>query len=1432
MAVSVLQMMLAITPATLDQASSLLERTDPVSPIEYPPIPCRTTSSIAATGPERAARDIMREKVSEPVANVQPAFDLAAIARTMRLAEIHRRRRTQAEIAFRDLQIVVTKATRLTTAARHVQRTLTDCLRAEDKYSFARLNNGYADVCKKLTSTPKRSYLAESWSGSQQRLETGNAGLGFLVELSPTSQAQVIEILTNLRYDGGFIAKRLGNLTSKQLSVLLPDGGTSRSSGSIFGGLSRASTRSKQPLGYLVDHLLDDISTSRYRTPLETLVHIHVPVAHDSPGSAAHLRVWAETCAILIQDRRLAGARLLPSLLDIWASHVPWTGKEKLCSWLLRTLRRGHFLLEPNRPSFSARVHGQPEVDAAARAEVFYTECVAELLDVLGDKTGSSAIPDGAMMLCHAVYDALHLSPANQNGLASFVLTRWLFASFLPDLLVSPESHGLLIDHHISDLARQRIFSEIALRAQKTVSDVYHDRPFAQPAVPEMRTLTLRLAAQLETAALPTLDRTATSRTVEESSGYTFVNISAPDALTVMKVLYPPSDTANTTTDPSEIRSSASSVSGFSLFRATDFTEQQWTATPYNLPGAEYFTTLFSAPNMEQPASPVPPADVTDVLAFRRARDELANLVTSTDASADGTWSLLIAQDDERRLDNHDTRMLDSMFGLRNESLENQESGLLQVDASVSAYSAVTMLLRQWKAITPHPSASGKDCWARSPDLLSSVLDQVDAQRGDCELGFDFAGAHRWTQIGEAFESHQDADGSTALSDHITAIASDARRNIDSSLADIRQYELWETAYHALLPATYDCMIVPTKLCAQLRTKMWYYADVRTTGVYDNLRSVASALRTLHNAQRCTRSEGPESRSARSARSVASSSLAASAGQWKSENLVLDLLGVTAAHGGPNKLNDVQVKQVQAWRKRNGVHFVCVGEERLHKFCMEIQKCVDHFTTIGTLEDTMQYRTNRASSQQQSSLHLTKADASPVPHASLRHRMDSLVLQTHIAPSIDSVSSASHTLSNASSREYFDSRSPTLTSKSSATFWSPTLSEAHSPSSTTSLGSCAPAARAEEVHSKGADDTADLLSLRKGFTALLLSEIGDVLFGQGSETDQAFWTGVGGELTEKHLCYARANFEEGDETSNLGRMHLQRSRRRPFDYYAAFRQLFMLFANADDPYSKLEYLAKVQDLIPSFIALSTQRQDLNVELAEAPVLPTGASLPLPEHGSGGDASIDGLYHLFADRTIRPPHIFRDLQYIASLLPSSILDAQPEGKAFWNAVAAVTRIKKEMCRIYIETADKIIDFHTNARGHSRSSSQAQQQRDEASFASPSRTPPLESTTQYTMSDAAHLLQIAAKEGSPVAQRELATLYLTHPDLMDKVLAPWALPKEVFRGDIEGRSRRERDTERYDPGTMCVAIHWMVKAAEGGDALAKAHLRQREEMEKLG
>ena len=182
--------------------------------------------------------------------------------------------------------------------------------------------------------------------------------------------------------------------------------------------------------------------------------------------------------------------------------------------------------------------------------------------------------------------------------------------------------------------------------------------------------------------------------------------------------------------------------------------------------------------------------------------------------------------------------------------------------------------------------------------------------------------------------------------------------------------------------------------------------------------------------------------------------------------------------------------------------------------------------------------------------------------------------------------------------------------------------------------------------------------------------------------------------------------------------------------------------------------------------------------------------------------------------------------------------------------------------------------------------------------PSAEPPLASSislSRYTMADAAAMLLITAKEGDAVAERELATFYLSEPDLLPLAIAPLTRPRDVFKADLiasvsagsnssstgsvntgrsgsvgssntvggvmvgdgmNGTSRNDifrasgrasglsrsrggvsgnhgatDDKARSDPVTMCVAQHWMELSARGGDRLARKFLLSKDEMERI-
>lgn len=252
--------------------------------------------------------------------------------------------------------------------------------------------------------------------------------------------------------------------------------------------------------------------------------------------------------------------------------------------------------------------------------------------------------------------------------------------------------------------------------------------------------------------------------------------------------------------------------------------------------------------------------------------------------------------------------------------------------------------------------------------------------------------------------------------------------------------------------------------------------------------------------------------------------------------------------------------------------------------------------------------------------------------------------------------------------------------------------------------------------------------------------------------------------------------------------------------------------------------------------------------------------------SSGAASTDlitsELQRLFRDAGIRPKSLFRDLQLIASFVPASILDKPERGKAFWNTGLAALKLKSEVCRTMVEMADEVIAAYARSRKSTNESNTLPEVKPSATG-----TPPPPSTT-YKLNDAGKMWAITAKEGFPTAQRELALFYLSNPEFVERTTLPLCKPREVFKQTVMeryGRSERTRASSgvagpaglanagmntramgpanasadgpvlsgkdgdvRNDVGLMCVAVHWMEAAEQGGDELATSFLRQNEFM----
>ncbi|KAK3062098.1 hypothetical protein LTS18_004826 [Coniosporium uncinatum] len=373
-----------------------------------------------------------------------------------------------------------------------------------------------------------------------------------------------------------------------------------------------------------------------------------------------------------------------------------------------------------------------------------------------------------------------------------------------------------------------------------------------------------------------------------------------------------------------------------------------------------------------------------------------------------------------------------------------------------------------------------------------------------------------------------------------------------------------------------------------------------------------------------------------------------------------------------------------------------------------------------------------------------------------------------------------------------------------------------------------------------------------------------------------------------------------------------------FPYNVAFRRLLRRFATHPNPFSKLHALFELEQLIVASLSSKSGRsyssrketlptvpqsptlgsvpelssRDPTVATSQAQNLEeaivnvterrshsmiaessTGRSSPLhPSNGTGTrsptagppstDMIVEVLQGLFRDADIRPKTLFRDLQYIASFVPASMLDKTARGKAFWDASLAALTLKQDVCRVMVEIADDIVALNTESRStskhqqaaaaaaaavaaaaaaastaantdntdtsnHNATTAATSIANSNATFAAtapitsesagvsassdvpsppaPLPAPPSDPLSKFTMSDAVRLLIITAKEGDAVAERELAIFYLTHPDLLPRTLLPLTKPGDVFKGELAlresgngGAGRNKKGGERAGGG----------------------------------
>jgi hypothetical protein len=869
-----------------------------------------------------------------------------------------------------------------------------------------------------------------------------------------------------------------------------------------------------------------------------------------------------------------------------------------------------------------------------------------------------------------------------------------------------------------------------------------------------------------------------------------------------------------------------------------------------------------------------------------------------------------------------------------------------------------------------HPRSNSNPQPNEKPENNSVLVTMLEVAMNQCQARSDFVNAHLYYKTLQSLKRLTSPslvkNGYAALLNYFSRGPRDSLGKSANAIEEFEAWFVWLKQSQERHDAAVEDMMLGLR---NLRDKMWYITDVRNSANYEEARNVAIALKIMGQPTKTLDGKPIQAHRPRNLSKSTSTTFL-----LKTEAQMVDMMAAGSDFGGPNKLSDEQSDVTMKWLNQYAVENFCKGEERIHRFCLEVDKCVNKLAGDGMMEGPVLwsselYRRDKDlldSGRQKGDLFLTGVGTLSIAgdeEYETHGRPGSRSLDFAQRPSQSSLRSISNrngsqhsfdmspwsrTAPN-DSHDYFAGSSPVLTIDSSATFWSP-FQAAQSPTSTASIrprtaSSSKGTVMLKQSATVNEDKRRFLLDLKQTLTGLLLSDLGCMVFGHGSETDAWFSGDLGEDILQRkededrrrkkqlarkksmkslrhtarvehrtgpldtlgrtersqaappvatlqHAAASDSHNSAGEHSStssdatsrSSGMSAAKKAGLLDFPYNVAFRRLLNKFATHPNPFSKLHALYELELLIIASLSSRSGRSYNNHggTLPTVPQSPTlgampelssrepathtsraqnleeaianceerrshtmnlersGTASPQP-HRSGAkspvgppstDMIVEVIQGLFRDADIRPKTLFRDLQYIASFVPAQMLDKTARGKAFWDVGLAALGLKQDVCRIMVEIVDDIVAKNSQRDPVIQQTNGGKADQSGATPGGHTVARASESTSRYTMEDAARMLLITAKEGDAVAERELAIFYLTSPELLHRTVLPLTKPREVFKTELLNRERKaSQDPARSDPMTMCVAQHWMEQSKRGGDQLATKYLRARDDLESI-
>ncbi|KAF1918642.1 hypothetical protein BDU57DRAFT_443052 [Ampelomyces quisqualis] len=1185
-----------------------------------PPMPPASASAPAGRLPRLLPADLSSYTHAYlPTAAIPTsATSLAELAHLIRLQGYQEQRKAHSRVRLHRWLVSSALSARLVHCGELAYRTLVDHFRSDDKKGFASLYNALNDVRNSCDATRQYALLEPDLDLAKSNSPTTEKPLcssTFLNDVPSKVLDDLLDFISEIRTNPDFLAARISSLSQQELASLSSFRQALDPIDSVMAMQARGKNLGAHKPNQSGPNPVERLLSFQRHDPLAALVYT-IFANSSGPDSAEDLRrthVWATTCARLIKDIKPGSEKFIKTVLDVWAGMREWPGKANLELYLMQALQDGQFLLEKAEEQ-SARSGAQPVTRSTKdtiAADEYFDRVVKRLFEVVDDEPSAGGIPEGVLEIGNAILrkldDEKNLRKASQNFF----------------------THGIMVGHHISEHARQKILKEIAIRAQKHVLDMTYNWRQQVPVLPEIRTHIENILARFKhtkTPAkpilLPAKAITSPRETVEVQP---FIVLSPSDIITMVNTLFPERRPSSSHMDQQPQRrtgltSSASSMSGTSIpFRnaATSVTDASsiLSASASSMasdqtsrePLLDSTTTL---PLEEQPK--VAPTELYG-RHLRTACSEMTRILGFEAISGSchpcaERWAVLYISADGKHLksrmrkdsddeDEHDDDSPDSDSsddeGVGDRiDLENDYHQLKEAIAKLveeyeipkelapdsesknfsnrmttrksgrgrgivrnvsdnlgsrnpynqgQSQSQLTNLIASQRNVPArhrspqYPRSNSNPQIGEKQENSSVLVTMLETAMYQCQARSDFVNAHLYYKTLQSLRRLTSPtlvkNGYAALLNYFSRGPRDSLGKAANAIEEFEAWFVWLKQSQERSDAMIEEMMLGFKT---LRDKMWYISDVRGSAVYEEARNVALALKIMGQPTKTLDGKpitGPRARNY--SKSSNNNFL------MKGEAVLVDVMAASQDFGGPNKLSDEQSDITLKWLMQYGIENFCKGEERIHRFCLEVDKCVNKIVGENLIETPVLWASDLykrdqqilESGRQKGDLFLTGVGTLSIAgdeEYETHGRPGSRNLDFAQRPSHSSLRSVANrngsqqsfdqspwARSPMESHDYFSGSSPVLSIDSVATFWSPFQTQAQSPTSATSIrprtaSSSKGTVMLKQSSSVNEDKRRFMLDLKQTLTGLLLSDLGAMVFANGSETDSWF----GGELLE------------------------------------------------------------------------------------------------------------------------------------------------------------------------------------------------------------------------------------------------------------------------------------------------------------------------------